>query len=59
MMMGAEKGWANGQLSAIKRISRRVVGDQGTERLMVVVSPSTVVDSEMQSASSTRPYPIR
>src|ERR1700761_4605255 len=38
-MMGVEQGLANGQPGTLKRVSQLVVGDQDTERLMVVVSP--------------------
>ena len=39
MMMGVEAGLANVQPGTVKRLSRLVVRDQGTERLMVTVSP--------------------
>ena len=45
-----KEGLANGQLGTGKRLSRLVIGDQGTERLMVVVTSSWLTVRGMAGA---------
>ena len=53
-MLGMDEGLANGQPSTGKRLFQLVVGDHGTERLMIVVNLSWLTVKGMAAGDDER-----